>query len=53
MNEVEDYLFNNRGKKLGINKIYRDLSLKKRNIRRVHPSEVGSGKHTISVFTYE
>ena len=63
MNEVEEYLFNNKGKKLGINKIYRDLPLKKRNIfyqiktssniRRVQPSEVGSGKNTISVFTYE
>ena len=63
MNEVEEYLFNNQGKKLGINRIYKDLSLKKRNIfyqikssshiRRVQPFEVGSGKYTLSVFTYE
>ena len=32
MNEVEEYLFNNKGKKLGLNRIYRDLPLKKRNI---------------------
>jgi len=63
MNQVEEYLFNNKGKKLGLNRIYKDLSLKKRNIfyqiktskniRRVQPQEVGSGKHTISVFIYE
>ena len=28
MNEVEEYLFNNKGKKLGLNRIYRDLPLK-------------------------
>lgn len=63
MNEVEEYLFNNKGKKLGINRIYKDLLLKKRNIsyqiktsshiRQVKSFEVGSGKHKISVFTYE
>ena len=63
MNEVDEYLFNNKGKKLGLNRIYRDLPLKKRNIfyqiktsshiRRVQPIEVGSGKYAISVFTYE
>ena len=62
MNEVEEYLFNNKNKKLALNTIYRNLSLKKRNIfyqiktssniRRVNPIEVGSGKHSISVFTY-
>lgn len=63
MNEVEEYLYNNKGKILGINKIHKDLQLKKRNIfyqiktsshiRRVNPKEVGSGKFLLSVFTYE
>ena len=62
MNEVEEYLFKNKDKKLSINRIYKDLRLKKRNIfyqiktssniKRVHPREVGSGKYRISVFTY-
>ncbi len=63
MNEVEEYLFNNKGKKLGINRIYKNLGLKKRNIfyqiktsshiRRVESFEVGCGKRKISVFAYE
>ena len=62
MNTVEEYLFCNKDKKLGINRIYKDLKLKKRNIfyqiktsnhiRRVMPDEVGSGKYSLSVFTY-
>lgn len=62
INEVEDYLKENSNKKLALRTIYRDLKMKRRktlwlinqskNIIKVKPSEVGSGKHTIHVYTY-
>ena len=62
INEVEDYLKENRNKKLALRTIYRDLKMKRRktlwlinqskNIVKVKPIEVGSGKHTIHVYTY-
>lgn len=61
-NEVEDYLKENPNKMVSLRNIYRDLSMKRRktlwlinhssHIRKVNPSEVGSGKHTIHVYTY-
>tara|TARA_B100000287_G_C20420050_1_gene697139 strand:+ start:133 stop:351 length:219 start_codon:yes stop_codon:yes gene_type:complete len=62
INEVEDYLKENRNKKLALRTIYRDLKMKRRktlwlinqskNIVKVKSHEVGSGKHTIHVYTY-
>lgn len=62
MNEVEEYLYENKGKKIGIKKMHRDLYLKKRqilyqiktssHIKQVKPIEVGSGKYNVLVFTY-
>ena len=62
INEVEDYLKENSNKKLSLRTIYRDLKMKRRktlwlinqskNIVKVKPQEVGSGKHTIHVYTY-
>ena len=63
MNLVEEFLSENKNKKLGINHIKRELSMKGRavkyfinqseHIRQVEPYEVGSGKSKISVYTYE
>ena len=62
VNEVEDYLKENMGKKLSLRKIYRDLKMKRRKtiwliyqskkIRAVNPLEVGSNKHFMHVYTY-
>ena len=62
INEVEDYLKENSNKKLALRTIYRDLKMKRRkaiwlihqskNIIKVKPCEVGSGKHSIHVYTY-
>ncbi len=62
MNLVEEFLSENKNKKLGINHIKRELSMKGRtvkyyisqseHIRKVEPYEVGSGKDDISVYTY-
>ena len=63
MNLGEEFLSENKNKKLGINHIKRELSMKGRtvkyfinqseHIRQVEPYEVGSGKSKISVYTYE
>ncbi len=63
MNPVFAYLNNNLGKKLSINNICKQLSIKKKaafyfvfqdsRIRRVLGSEVGSGKNNMSVFTID
>jgi hypothetical protein len=62
INEVEDYLKENSNKKLALRTIYRDLKMKRRktlwlinqskNIIKVKPHDVGSGKHNIHVYTY-
>ena len=61
-NEVEDYLRENVNKMISLRNIYRDLSMKRRktlwlinhsaHIRKVNPSEVGCGKHSMHVYTY-
>lgn len=63
MNIVEEYLSRVPEKKLSIGVLHRELQIKKRaiifyvnqssRIRQVKPCEVGSGKTTISVFTYD
>jgi len=63
-NIVEDYLKQNPTMKFSIKSIKNELKLKKisiayyyatnsKNIRKVNPLEVGSGKKNLSVFTYE
>ena len=62
MNLVEEFLTTNKNKKLSINRIKTELSMKGRSvkyfisqsqhIRQVEPYEVGSGKSKISVYTY-
>ena len=62
MNLVEDYLAENKNRKLSFNTLYRRLDISRRSVRyyirtsehikRVDPLEVGSGKTTISVYTY-
>ena len=61
-NPVEEYLSNNKGKKLSIKNISKQLNLKKRTaiyfanksklIRNINPIEVGSGKYKINVYTF-
>ena len=61
-NKVENYLKENINKKLSLRKIYKDLKLKRReviwlinqskNIIKVRPCEVGSGKYAIHVYKY-
>jgi len=63
INPVEEYLENNKDKKLGIDTLKRELSMKGRSIRyfvsnsehirHVEPIEVGSGKEEVSVYTYQ
>ena len=63
MNPVYSYLFQNKGKKLSIRKMSKDLKLKKKaivyychkdsRIRRVSGLEVGSNKYKTSVFTID
>ena len=63
INEVEDYLKENSNKKLALRTIYRDLKMKRRkaiwlinqskNIVKVKPQEVGSGKYTIHVYSFK
>ena len=62
MNLVEEYLFENKNKKLSIRTLHKRLKIKKRkiyylinqskNIRKVNPLEVGSLKNETFVFTY-
>ena len=62
INEVEDYLKENKNKKLSLKTICKDLKMKRRktlwlinhshNIAKVKPVEVGSGKHFLHVYTY-
>lgn len=63
MNIVEEYLEENKDKKLSIHTLHRNLDMKKRtiryyinqatHIREVNPMEVGSLKAKISVYTYQ
>ena len=63
MNPVFAYLNNNLGKKLSVNNICKQLSIKKKaafyfifqdsRIRRVNGTEIGSGKDKLSVFTID
>ena len=62
-NPVEDYFTANPNMKLSIESLAKKLDLKKRQvvylvhhskqIRQIHPFEVGSGKHTLGVYTLE
>jgi len=62
INPVEEYLRNNEHKKVSIRYLSKELSLKKKKtdyyihntlkIRTVNPSEVGSGKYKLNVYTY-
>ena len=62
INEVEDYLKENKNKNLSLKTIYRDLKIKRRktlwlinqsnNIVKVKPSDVGCGKYFLHVYTY-
>ena len=61
-NEVENFLRENKGKKLSLRKIYKDLHIKRRkaiwlihmskNIIKVDPLTVGSNAHFLHVYTY-
>jgi len=63
MNPVFVLLNNNQGKKLSVKTLSRQLLLRKKDIfyycfkdsriRRVNGSEVGTGKHNLSVFTID
>lgn len=63
MNPVFVLLNNNRGKKLSVKTLSRQLMMRKKNvfyycfkdtrIRRVNGLEVGSGKNKMSVFTID
>jgi len=63
MNPVFVLLNNNQGKKLSVKTLSRQLMLRKKDIfyycfkdsriRRVNGSEVGTGKHNLSVFTID
>lgn len=61
-NPVEEYLKNNLNKMLSLRTISKNLKLKRKktdylinqskNIKKVEPCEVGSGKYILNVFTY-
>ena len=60
--EVEDYLKEHIGKQLSLRRIYKDLKMKRKktlwlinqskNISKVKPCDVGSGKHFLHIYTY-
>lgn len=62
VNPVEDYLRDNKGKKLALRTIYRDLKMKRRktlwyihqskNVKNVPPLQVGSKSHFLHVYTF-
>lgn len=62
LNEVEEYLKNNKGKNLSLRRIYKDIGLKRRQtlwmiknsekIENVLPLCVGSNKHFIHVYRF-
>ena len=61
-NPVEEYLKNNLNKMLSLRTISKNLKLKRKkidylinqskNIKKIEPREVGSGKQHLNVFTY-
>lgn len=63
MNIVEEYLAENKDKKLSINTLHQRLDMRRRtvryyiskseHIREVNPMEVGSLRSKISVYTYQ
>ncbi len=62
-NEVEDYLKENKEKKLSLRKIMKDLKIKRRKaiwlihqsqrIDNVKPLDIGSGKRFLHVYKYK
>lgn len=62
-NPVEDYLRENKGKKISVKKMKYELGLKtttlvffannSKNIRNVYPLEVGSNRAKMNVYSYQ